>query len=396
MKTRTQRFLITAGLALGLGLTGLQAQSTQPDRNASLRQEIDLAISKGLAFLKTQQKDTGAWSNPEEPAITALVLSAFAADPTRKPADPLPAEADKGYKFILSNAKEDGGIYAKGRANYNTSLSLLALTLNAKPEYEQTILKARRFVVGQQNDFDTKGSTDNAFDGGIGYGRPGPNSPAHADLSNTHFALESLYYSKRLFEDKGTPEDKKNDLNWAAAIKFVERCQNRPESNDQAWASNDPKNAGGFVYEPGVSKAAEVDKLPDGRTALRSYGSISYAGMLSFIYAGLTPEDPRIQAVLKWLGDNFTLEENPGLGQEGKFYYYHTMAKALSVANLDELKTKDGKTVDWRNELGRHLLNIQKPDGSWLNDTGRWMENDPVLVTAYTLLALEHTYRALQ
>lgn len=272
----------------------------------------------------------------------------------------------------------------------------MALTLNAKPEYEQTILKARRFVVGQQNDFDAKGATDNAFDGGIGYGRPGPNSPAHADLSNTHFALESLYYSKRLFEDKGTPEDKKNDLNWAAAIKFVERCQNRPESNDQAWASNDPKNAGGFVYEPGVSKAAEVDKLPDGRTALRSYGSISYAGMLSFIYAGLTPEDPRIQAVLKWLGDNFTLEENPGLGQEGKFYYYHTMAKALAVANLDELKTKDGKTVDWRNELGRHLLNIQKPDGSWLNDTGRWMENDPVLVTAYTLLALEHTYRALQ
>ena len=72
------------------------------------------------------------------------------------------------------------------------------------------------------------------------------------------------------------------------------------------------------------------------------------------------------------------------------------MAMALAVAGLDELKTKDGKSVDWRTELARHLLNVQKPDGSWLNPTGRWMENDPVLVTAYTLLALEHVHRALK
>lgn len=396
MNTRTPSSWAAAAALLIFSGAGLQAQSTQPDKHASLRQEIDLAISKGLAFLKSQQKPGGEWSTPDEPAVTALVLSAFAGEPTRKFSDPLPAEAEKGYKFLLSNVQPDGGIYVKGRANYNTSLSLLALTLNAKPEYQQTILKARRFVVGQQNDFDKPGETDNAFDGGIGYGRPVGNTPAHADLSNTHFALEALYYSKKLFEDQAGPEEKKNDLNWAAAIKFVERCQNRPESNDQAWASNDPQNAGGFVYEPGLSKVEEPDKLPDGRTALRSYGSISYAGMLSFIYAGLTPEDPRVQAVIKWLGDNFTLEENPGMGQEGKFYYYHTMAKALAVADLDELKLKDGSTIDWRKELGRHLLNIQKPDGSWLNDTGRWMENDPALVTAYTLLALEHIHRSLQ
>lgn len=118
--------------------------------------------------------------------------------------------------------------------------------------------------------------------------------------------------------------------------------------------------------------------------------------MLSFIYAGLTTDDPRVKAALQWLGENYTLEENPGMGQEGLYYYYHTMAKALTVAGLDELKTKDGKSVDWRVELGRHLLNNQKPDGSWLNPTGRWMENDPVLVTAYTLLALQHVHRALK
>lgn len=382
--------------ALAAQTAAVSAQSTQPDKHASLKQEIELSISRGLTFLKAQQnKETGAWSTPDEPAITGLVLSAYAGHPTRKPLDPLPAETELGYKFLLQNVKPDGGVYGKGRANYNTSLALLAFTLNPKPEFEQTIINARKFVYGQQNDFDEKGATDNPFDGGIGYGKPGTNTPAHADLSNTHFALEALHYSKKLFEDKGTPDDKKNDLNWGAAIKFIERCQNRPESNDQKWASNDPKNAGGFVYEPGSSKAGD-DKLPDGRTAMRSYGSISYAGMLSFIYAGLTPEDPRVQAALQWLGENYTLDENPGMGQEGRYYYYHTMAKALSVAGVEQLKTKDGKMVDWRNELSRHLLNHQKPDGSWINDTGRWMENDPVLVTSYTLLALEHIYRALQ
>ncbi len=387
-----RRQLLATSLAATLALGSARAAQD----NESLRQEIDIAISKGLNFLKQKQNAAdGSWSTPEEPAITALVLSAFAADPSRKPPQGLPAEADKGYQFLLSKVKPDGGIYSKGRANYNTSIALTALSLNPKPEFEKVILDARRFVISQQNDFGDKGKTDNEFDGGIGYGKPSADKPPRADLSNTHFALEALYYSKQIFADKADPEDKKNDLNWGAAIKFIERCQNLPASNDQKWASDDPKNKGGFIYEPGATKATE-DKLPDGRVAMRSYGSISYAGMLSFIYAGLTPDDPRIQAALQWLGENYTLEENPGMGKEGLYYYYHTMAKAMAVAGLKEIKTKDGKSVDWRNALGRHLLNTQKADGSWVNDTGRWMESDPVLVTAYTLLALEHVHRALK
>ena len=388
-----RRRLITTTLAASLALSAsLPAQ----DKNVSIRQEVELAISKGLNFLKSQQdKDTGSWSLPDEPAITGLVLAAFAGDPTRKPSDATLPEVDKGYQFLLSKVKPDGGIYGKGRHNYNTSLALLAFTLNPKPEYQETILNARKFVVSQQNDFGEKGVADNEFDGGIGYGKPSADKPAHADLSNTHFALEALYYSKKLFEDKATPEDKKNELNWGAAIKFVERCQNLPASNDQKWASDDAKNKGGFIYEPGLTKSTE-EQLPNGRAAMGSYGSISYAGMLSFIYAGLTPDDPRIQAALKWLGDNYTLAENPGMDQEGLYYYYHTMAKALTVAGLKEIKTKDGKTVDWRNELARHLLNVQKPEGSWINPTNRWMEGDAVLVTAYTVLALEHVHRALK
>jgi squalene-hopene/tetraprenyl-beta-curcumene cyclase len=128
---------------------------------------------------------------------------------------------------------------------------------------------------------------------------------------------------------------------------------------------------------------------------LRSYGSISYAGLLSFIYAGLDKKDDRVKAVLEWLKNNYTVEENPGLGAQGLYYYYHTMSKALAIAEVDFIQTKDGKTIDWRADVTGKLLNLQKGDGSWLNTEGRWMESDPALSTCYILMALGRIHQTL-
>jgi squalene-hopene/tetraprenyl-beta-curcumene cyclase len=122
---------------------------------------------------------------------------------------------------------------------------------------------------------------------------------------------------------------------------------------------------------------------------------MTYAGLLSFIYAKLSPADPRVIAVKEWLGKNYTLEENPGMGDEGVYYYYQTMSKALSAANIDTLPLDGGKEADWRSDLGGKLLSKQREDGSWVNNNGRWMESNPVLVTAYTVLALEQIYDSI-
>ena len=46
--------------------------------------------------------------------------------------------------------------------------------------------------------------------------------------------------------------------------------------------------------------------------------------------------------------------------------------------------------------LGRPIeLNLQRADGSWANDNGRWWERDPNLVTAYAVIALEMIYRGI-
>jgi squalene-hopene/tetraprenyl-beta-curcumene cyclase len=385
LKTLLTLFFLTA--------TASFAQTTFADSHASLKQEIQLSFQRGLSFLKGKQNaETGAWGEAEPVAFTGLALVSFMADPARDASLPLSPELEKGYAFLLKNVQPDGGIYVKARANYNTALALLALTQHpqANERFQTPIKAARRYLIGRQMDLDEKGTTDHPLDGGIGYG---DDKGVHADLSNTHFTLEALKAADIVLADQGVLADEPK-LNFAAAITFIERCQNRPESNKQPWVSTDAKDHGGFIYGPTETRGPTAEQ--GGRTAMRSYGSISYAGLTSFIYAGLTAEDPRVQAAITWLSENYTLEENPGMGAQGQFYYYHTMAKCLRAADLDELKTQAGQKIDWRNALSGKLLNLQQSDGSWVNkDAARWMENDPVLVTEYTLMSLGHVYRGL-
>ena len=58
-------------------------------------------------------------------------------------------------------------------------------------------------------------------------------------------------------------------------------------------------------------------------------------------------------------------------------------------ARVDSLTGPQGKKIDWRKELTEKLLSLQKPDGSWVSENGRWMEKDPVLVTCYAVSALD-------
>lgn len=368
----------------------LKVTDSPASGNNSLKHEVQHAIDKGLAWLVENQQPAGYWSQPEHPALTGLVLTGFMGEPSgRIKANP-PEYVRRGYRFLLVNVKPDGGIYFRDMANYNTSVSIMALVVANNPEYKSIIRKARNFTVALQSDFDKPGVTDSPYDGGIGYG----GRYQHSDLSNTMYALEALYYTKNFTHDVSADEVQLSKLNWDAARKFIERCQNLPSVNDQSWASDDVQNKGGFIYFPGNSKAGEM-KLDSGKTALRSYGSISYAGLLSYIYADLDKDDPRVKAAFVWLEKNYTLAENPGMGAQGLYYYYHTMAKTLASLRVEELKLNNGKVVDWRHDLAAKMINLQDSTGMWVNENGRWWERDPVLVTAYAVITLEIIHRGL-
>ena len=384
---KTPLLLLTATALLAPALFAAEDPIPRDGRKLSLRNEIQLAIDKGLRFLKTQQKDDGSWSDadPNHPALTALPLVAFQREPSGRYLKEQPEFMRKGYAFIRTKAQPDGGIYTKGLSNYNTSTALMALLNSGNPKDEPMLKAAKDFIVSQQ----AKGLTDPTLDGGISYGPTGT-SRQHPDLDNHLVGLEALraYQAARK-----NVEDEGKQLNWQAAIEFINRCQNLPATNKEKWVSGDEQNKGGFVYFPGDSKAGEM-KLPDGRLALRSYGSMSYAGLLSFIYADVKKDDQRVVAALDWLKKNYTLKENPGMERAGLFYYYHLMTKALAAADVKTLETPKGK-VDWASELALKLINTQAGDGSWVNDTARWMEKDPVLVTTYCVLSLEIIFHRL-
>lgn len=384
MKTVLALFSISATLVAQQVTETAEA----PNPYLSLKLESERAITTGSAYLKSQQQPEGHWGDPKTPALTALALTGILRDPNYDHEAETPDWVARGFDFLRSNQKSDGGIYGKGLATYNTSTSMMAFLALGQKEDEPLLLKARAFLINQQTDWGNKGEADDQFDGGIGYG----GTYAHSDMSNTYLSLEALYHTKQLATD--SEHGKQPKLDWEAALTFVSRCQNLPGSNDQAFASDDPENKGGFVYFPNDSKAGEQE-LPDGTIALRSYGSMSYAGLLSFIYADLEKDDPRITAVMKWLGRNYTLAENPGLGEQGLYYYYQTIAKAFSAAGVDKFQLADGKEADWRMDLTRKLLAGQREDGSWINANSRWWENDPVLVTSYTLLSLAQLHAVM-
>ena len=184
---------------------------------------------------------------------------------------------------------------------------------------------------------------------------------------------------------------KKDDPAVKAALEFIGKCQNLPdkETNPLPFAkktTDDDK--GGLTYTPLDPEHSQY-KTTDG--GLRSLGAMTYAGLKSFLYAGVSRDDPRVKGAIDWIRAHYSLEENPGMKKAGLYYYYHTFAKGMSAWGEDPFMDKAGKKHDWRAELFEALKKQQRPDGSWINQGDRaFGENDPNLSTAFAVMALSY------
>lgn len=331
------------------------------------------AIAKAIAFYRNAQAEDGSFAQGDfGPPITALAVAGMLRSGEVDVNHPT---VEKALKYLENHVQADGGISVSGdNRNYPTAISLLAFVeANKDGRYDSVIAKATEFLKKEQWDEGEGINPSNAKYGGAGYGRK-----SRPDLSNTSFFLEAL-------DAAGVP---KSDPAYERAVRFISRCQNLSGEGANDLPQAEIVNDGGFFYT-----AAELTYNPGGETpegGLRSYGSMTYAGLKSFLYAGLSRDDRRVQAAFDWIRKHYKLDENPGLGQQGLYYYYHTFAKALVVLDIDTLETTDGAMHNWRSDLIHTLAAKQRPDGSWSNPEKRWLEDDPRLVTGYCLLALAH------
>ncbi len=347
------------------------------------------AATSALAYLDGQQKEGRfGFMGREDPGITALALSSVLRT-CKRLGKPAPAYVAPGLDYLVSLQKQNGAIHAGGLAVYVTAASILALTDGGRAADRPAIERAALFLKVVQRD-EGEGYDPNSDwgYGGIGYG-----NELRPDLSNTQFGLEGM-------KAAGVPA---SDPAMQRAILFLQRCQNSPEFNATPIERADGRivvagGDGGAGYHPGESKAGLIDN-GDGTFTARSYGSMTYALLKCYLFAGLPKEDGRVQAALTWIAKNWTVDLNPGFDPasaqgaeyQGLFYYWFTMAKALDASGIESLTSPDGVAHRWRDELLRKLLEISFQEGYWTNQKStRWLEEFPVLATSYALAAMDH------
>ncbi len=339
--------------------------------DAALLKDARSSIRKGLAWLAANQKPDGSWSATVMPAMTALPLWALAASGETGYAD----VKENAVLFILSKQQPDGGIYEPvpgrqggGLGNYNTAICIAALYATGRSDVMPAVLKGRSYIAASQH------IGDDSHAGGFGYDKDAERR--YSDLNNTHFSLDAMRRTQGA-EDLRPAGEKRVDVRWDAALKYVMQMQN-----------TEGETAGGFAYNTQDPKSG-IATNSSGRLMLRAYGSMTYAGLLSIVHARLEKSDPRVRSAVKYASRFWTLDENPGQGQQGLYFYYNVMTRALSAADIDSLSRKASNgDILWREEVLRKLIELQKPDGFWVNENNRWWENDPVLATSYSLLAL--------
>ena len=314
-------------------------------------------IEKGLAWLRTRQYSDGSWSsNVGVTSLTALAFLNAGYDET----DPT---VSKAINYILSKVHGDGSIYASYSV-YETSTAILALVATHNAKYATIIENAKNWLIGAQQD-ETFGYTPTNYQyGGWTYS----SATGDPDLSNTQFALLAL-------DAANLP---KTDPTWSKSVIFTQRCQNRPASNDQAWAHDSSRpsyNDGGFIYRPwGWSLAGGT----------LSYGSMTGAGIWGLLLSGVPKTDERVTAAMNWVTNHYTWDTNPVYGSR-PYYYYLSMSKALTMYREPVINGHD-----WYQELYNKLVGMQIDAGS---GKGYWSSSaedyNPDLTTAYAILSLQ-------
>lgn len=357
-----------------LTLIALAAPTAAQPKSGPDPKELQAVVDKAYEFLKSRQKADGSFEpargGPGTPALIASALIRLG-----KPVDdPVVAKA---LGFLEKNIQQDGGVYNRGLANYTTAIAITTFKeANTGGKYDTIIANAQKFLKSIQHG----GSGEELPYGGFGY--EAPNAKSRPDTSNTHFTVEALLAA-------GLPKD---DPAIKNALIFLSKCQNLPgEANKTEYAKKATEaDKGGFVYNPFEAGNAKSEKrTPEG--GLRSEGGMTYAGLKSFLYAGVGKDDPRVKAAVDWVRRHYTLEENPGQGDAGLYYYYHVFAKAMAALGEDPFEDAKGVKHDWRKELFDTLKAKQAADGSWANKNGQFLENQPELATAFALLSLSYT-----
>jgi hypothetical protein len=159
----------------------------------------------------------------------------------------------------------------------------------------------------------------------------------------------------------------------------------------KTWVLRCRQEDGGFCFttEPKSlnNKAGFRDEQ---RTKPRSYGTATCDAILALQAAGMNRAEEPLGNAVAWLAERKSLELVPGfedappeLGwQRGlRYYYYEGLAQVLTLLPQPQQSAR-------REALTKLLVKEQRADGSFVNESDRMRENDPLIATSLAIVAL--------
>jgi squalene-hopene/tetraprenyl-beta-curcumene cyclase len=274
-----------------------------------------------------------------------------------------------GIAFLLQQQEHSGGWLTQTGPGV-TALTLRALLQNGQPLDSAPVRRALDYIQSTRR-----------LDGGFYVdGQPTYNT---AIVISTLAQIPGNRYQQQVDQGRAFLATLQKSTTPGS---FYAVAAKPPIASEFQFARTDPKPAADSkeitIHSPG-------DRTDDAFLTRRN--QLTYAQFKSLLYAGLTPDDPRVRALLLEARTDFSLHSNPLYGQpHGQFYYYFVLSKTLHASGQDALIDAAGTCHNWRSELATRLVALQSSDGSWINtQSDYWLENNPVLVTTYCVLTLQ-------
>ena len=363
-----------------------------------LSASLSKSIKRGVDWLLTRQKRTsGAWHSETYGAmrggasITSLVLYTASHLPKKY----YDSKAwDRGLSFLLPGIEKKACIACPDGTldypTYSTAMTLVAtrqLGLKLEASHRTKLID---YLVGaqltEQNGFMPSQPDYGGWDLIGASGATGVTSGTNISVS--FHAVEAI---------AGEESTAKADA-LRFATEWCHRCQNyREKVGDDAGDDSDSESDGGFFFHPERKAFGNKAQWSDDDYNIpRSYGTATCDGIRLLLAAGAKKSDPRVRAGIHWLSQNEAADRVPGFEDapeelgwaEGlKFYYFAGLSRALKL--LGEAKKERAA------KLATIIVDLQKEDGRWQNDSARMREDDELIASCFALMALSSIYHQL-
>lgn len=318
-------------------------------------------IEKAIDYVFSKQKPDGSFrselnvSMSGGQVLTPFVLYAISfCDPsyTKKHSTSI----EKAMQFLKSQIDSDGGIGFRTEApeypTYAMTLAILALRkLDPKFNTEKIVAKLKSVQLVETLGWDEKDPEYGSFD----YGGPLAKKPFYnrPDISKTAFAIEAI--------------NNPNDESVKKALKFVNKVRNKDKDSGFFFTTSERES---FMNKAGIGV---------------SYGTATCDGLRALVCAGIN--DNSVTAALNWLKSNLSVEIPGGFKTADQktfalgmiFYWTFSISWIHSKFKLD---------AEFIKKLKNKLISMQKPDGSFQNEFGIMKEDDVLIATPLSIIAL--------